>query len=345
MKAYRLLGPGDAGLVDVDVPQPGPGEVTLRVLAAGVCRTDLALVRDGAPQLPVTLGHEIAGEVVALGPGVGDRAIGDRVAVYELIGCGACAHCARGEDNLCREGPPSVPGVTRDGGMAELAVVPARNLVDLGGLDPVEAAPLTDAGMTALHAVECGRPWLDAADPVAVVIGIGGLGHLALQFLAAAGPARVIAVDRDTEHLALAGQLGAAQAVTAGPAAAEQLLEANAGRPVDVVFDFVGSQDSLDLAARVTGRGGAIVVTGGGGGRLVLSAQMGTGRFPEREVTMVHTFGGTRADLAGAIALAAAGRVRSHVQPFPLAEADRALAELAAGRVLGRAVLVPCTAS
>jgi alcohol dehydrogenase, propanol-preferring len=342
MKAYRLLAPGHAEVVDAAVPEPGPGEVALRVLAAGVCRTDLGLQRDGAPQLPVTLGHEIAGEVAALGPGVGGWSVGDRVAVYELIGCGACGHCARGEDNLCREGSPAVPGVTRDGGMAEQVVVPARNLVAIGELDPLEAAPLTDAGMTALHAVERGRPWLtDAADPVAVVIGIGGLGHLALQFIAAAGPARIIAVDRDAEHLALAGQLGAAHAVAAGPAAAEQLLDANGDRPVDVVFDFVGSQDSLDLAARVTGRGGAIVVAGGGGGRLVLSAQMGTGRFPEREVTMVHTFGGTRADLAGALALAAEGRVRTRVQPFPLAEADRALAELAAGRVLGRAVLVP----
>jgi propanol-preferring alcohol dehydrogenase len=342
MRAYRLLAPGRAELVDVEAPRPGPGEVMLRVLAAGVCRTDLALVRDGASQVPVTLGHEIAGEVVALGPGVRDWAPGARVAVYELIGCGVCARCGRGEDNLCREGAPAVPGVTRDGGMAELVAVPARNLVGLGDLDPVEAAPLTDAGMTALHAVQRGRPWLEgSADPVAVVIGIGGLGHLAVQFLGASASARIIAVDRVAEHLALAQQLGAAQSVTAGPAAVEQVLEASAGRPVDVVFDFVGSQDSLDLAARVTGRGGAIVVAGGGGGRLVLAAQMGTGRFPEREVTMVHTFGGTRADLAGALALAAAGRVRSHVQPFALEEADRALAELAAGSVLGRALLVP----
>jgi propanol-preferring alcohol dehydrogenase len=107
------------------------------------------------------------------------------------------------------------------------------------------------------------------------------------------------------------------------------------------VFDFVGSQESLDLAARVTGRGGAIVVTGGGGGRLCIDAVMGAGRAPEREVTMIHTFGGTRGDLRQALALAEAGRVQSHVKTFGLEDAGRAMEELEAGRVLGRAVIVP----
>ena len=344
MMAYRLLAPGRAELVDVDEPVPGPDEVTLRVLAAGVCRTDLALLRAGAAQLPVTLGHEIVGEVVALGSAVRSPALGATVAVYELIGCGRCAPCERGEENLCRTGPPAVPGVTRDGGMAELVAVPARNLVDVGSVEPIEAAPLTDAGMTALHAVDRARPWLTPS-AVVVVIGIGGLGHLALQFLAATASARVIAVDVDAAHLELAGQLGAARGVVAGEGVAERILDVNEGQQVDAVLDFVGSQDTLDAAARVTARGGAIVITGGGGGRLCVSAQMGAGRFPEREVTIVHTFGGTRADLAGALALAAGGRVHTHVQAFGLDEASRALAELDAGRILGRAVITPCNST
>jgi alcohol dehydrogenase, propanol-preferring len=341
MRAYRLLAPGRAELVDVDEPHPAPDEVRLRVLAAGVCRTDLALVRSGLPRLPVTLGHEIVGEVVELGAAVRMPSIGTTVAVYELIGCGGCAPCRRGEDNLCREGSPEVPGVTRDGGMAEQVVVPARNVVQIGALDPVAAAPLTDAGMTARHAVERGRRWL-TRDAVAVVVGIGGLGHLALQFIGAIADAQVIAVDVDGSRLDLARQLGAAHGIQAGEGAADRLLEANTGRPVDVVFDFVGSQESLDLAARVTARGGAIVVSGGGGGRLCLTAQMGTGHLPEREVTVVHTFGGTRADLADTLAHARAGRIHSRIQRFDLDEAGRALDELEAGRVLGRAVLIPC---
>jgi alcohol dehydrogenase, propanol-preferring len=340
MKAYRLLAPGRALLVDVDEPEPGPDEVRLRVLAAGVCRTDLALVRSGAPQLPVTLGHEIVGEIVELGSAVDGPSIGAAVAVYELIGCGRCAACRRGEDNVCREAAPAVAGVTRDGGMAEYVVVPARNLVELGALDPAVAAPLTDAGMTARHAVERGRPWL-TSDAVAVVVGIGGLGHLALQFLRVLTDATVIAVDVDGPRLDLARELGAAHGIPAGRGAAEGILEANGGRQVDAVFDFVGSQETLDLAARVAGRGGAIVIAGGGGGRICVAAQMGTGRFPEREVTITHTFGGTRADLTDALALAGARLIQTRVQRFGLDETALALAELEAARLLGRAVVIP----
>jgi len=340
MRAFRLTAPGHTDVVDVVEPRPHAGEVLLQVRAAGVCRTDLALRRSGAARLPVTLGHEIVGDVLEAGPDAHAPAPGTTVAVYELIGCGRCAACRRGEDNLCREGAPDVPGITRDGGMAERVVVPARNVVDLPGLDPLEAAPLTDAGMTALHAVERGRPWL-AADAAALVIGVGGLGHLAVQFAAATAEARVIAVDVDEPRLSLAQQLGAAHGVLAGEGAVERVLEATGGDRVDVAFDFVGSQESLDLAAHVVARGGAIVVTGGGGGRLCITAAMGAGRAPEREVSIVHTFGGTRADLVLALELAAAGRVHSEVQAYGLEEAGRALAELEAGRVLGRAVVVP----
>ena len=340
MRALRVVGPGRTALVEVPEPVPAADEVLLRVLAAGVCRTDLELVRAGAPGGPVTLGHEIAGEVVATGAGVGDAWTGATVAVYELIGCGTCAACVRGEDNVCRGAAPEVPGITRDGGIADLVAVPARNLVDAGGVDVLQAAPMTDAGMTALHAVERARPWLEPG-ATALVVGIGGLGHLALQFATATAQARVVAVDVDPSRLRHAESLGAAAGVRSGDGAAERVLAANDGRPVDAVIDFVGSQESLDLAARVTGRGGAIVVTGGGGGRLALTAEMGTGRFPDREVTMVHTFGGTKADLVKALALAARRAVRAHVQVFSLDEAGRALAELEAGRLLGRAVVVP----
>ena len=340
-RAYRLIGPGRADVVDIPRPQPGPGDVLLRVLAAGVCRTDVALLRGGADglTLPVTLGHEVVGEISALGEGVAAER-GAVVAVYELLGCGRCRACEHGHDNVCRDVVPGAIGITRDGGMADHVVVPARNIVALGDVDPVHAAPLTDAGMTALHAVERARPLLEPG-ATAVVMGIGGLGHLAVQFVRGTSEARVLAVDVDSARLDFAADIGADDGVLAGPDAADGILAANAGRKVDVVLDFVGTQESLDLAAAVTGRGGAIVVTGGGGGRLSITAQMGAGGAPDREVTMVHTFGGTRDDLVRALALAEAGRVHTHVEVSELATAGRVLADLEAGKVLGRAVLVP----
>ena len=156
--------------------------------------------------------------------------------------------------------------------MADHVVVPARNVVALGDLDPVHAAPLTDAGMTALHAVERGRSLLEPG-ATAVVVGVGGLGHLAVQFLRATSAVRVLAVDVDRARLEFAADIGADDGVLTGPDAADGILAANGGRKVDVVFDFVGAQESLDLAARVTGRGGAIVITGGGGGWLSIAAR------------------------------------------------------------------------
>src|SRR4051794_13667604 len=254
MRAYRLMAADHTALVELPRPVPGPGEVLLRVLAAGVCRTDLDVLRSGGAggPLPVTLGHEVVGEVVA------GAERGARVAVYELLGCGGCVACARGEDNVCRDVVPGAIGITRDGGMADHVVVPARNLVTLGDVDPVLAAPLTDAGMTALHAVERARPLLEPG-ATGVVLGIGGLGHLALQFLRATARARIVAVDVDMARLDFAADLGADAGVLTGPGAAEGIRAANSGRQADVVFDFVGSQDTLDLAAAVTRRGGAIV--------------------------------------------------------------------------------------
>ena len=174
-----------------------------------------------------------------------------------------------------------------------------------------------------------------------MVVGIGGLGHLAVQFLRATSKVRVVAVDIDRARLDFAAGLGADDGVLTGPDAADGILAANAGRTVDAVFDFVGTQETLDLAAQVTGRGGAIIVTGGGGGRLSITARMGAGGSPDREIGIVHTFGGTRDDLKQALALAEAGRVHTHVEAYDLAAAGRVLADLDAGNVLGRAVLVP----
>jgi Zinc-binding dehydrogenase len=154
-----------------------------------------------------------------------------------------------------------------------------------------------------------------------------------LQFLRATSKVRVLAVDVNRARLDLGAELGADDGVLTGPDAAAGIVAANGGRKVDAVLDFVGAQQSRDLAAAVTGRGGAIVVTGGGGGRLSITAQMGAGGAPDREIAIVHTFGGTRDDLVRALALAEAGRVRTHVEVFELTAAGRVLADLKAGKV------------
>jgi propanol-preferring alcohol dehydrogenase len=342
-RAYRLLGAGCAEMVDVPRPEPGPDEVLLRVLAAGVCRTDLALLRGGGADgvtLPVTLGHEVVGEVVALGEGLSAPQRGAVMAVLRAARLRRVLRVLAGEHNVAGTSSRGRSAALETAAWPTHVVVPARSLVAVGDVDPVHAAPLTDAGMTALHAVERGRALLEPG-AVAVVVGIGGLGHLAVQLLRAMSEVPGTRRRRRPRAPGLRRGDRRRDGIAAGPGAAEDVLAANGGRKVDAVFDFVGTQESLDLAAEVTRRGGGIVVTGGGGGRLSITARMGAGGAPDREIAMVHTFGGTRGDLARALALAEAGRVRTHVAVHDLAAAGRVLADLDAGNVLGRAVLVP----
>src|SRR5215207_2250731 len=193
MRALRLLEwKSEPELVDIDEPEPGPGQVVVKVGAAGACHSDLHLMHDfDAGALPwgppFTLGHENAGWVHALGAGVASVEVGQPVAVYGPWGCGRCERCRLGAENYC-ENPAAAPvpggggGLGLDGGMAEyLLVHDARHLVALpDGLDPVHAAPLTDAGLTPYHAVRRSWPKL-APGTTAVVIGVGGLGHVGVQ--------------------------------------------------------------------------------------------------------------------------------------------------------------------
>ena len=181
---------------EIPQPEPGPGQVLIRVGAAGICHSDLHVIHEFDAgvfnaELPFTLGHESAGWVEALGPGASGIEVGEAVAVYGPLGCGRCAHCQTGDENLCdriAELPGAGWGLGVDGGMAPYMVVDSvRQLAPLGDLDPILAAPLTDAAVTPYRAI---RRSLDRLGPgsVAVVIGIGGLGHLAVQILRAAHP-------------------------------------------------------------------------------------------------------------------------------------------------------------
>jgi alcohol dehydrogenase, propanol-preferring len=355
MRALRLLGLGGSPtLVEIDRPEPRGGEVLLRVTAAGLCQSDLHVI-DGAASFPTpfTLGHEVAGQVAALGPdadgagrddgsatSAGGVALDEAVVVYGPWGCGRCARCRAGRDNYCdRRAELSWAGVGlgRDGGMADYLLVPSASyLVPIGSLDPAEAAPLTDAGLTSYHAIQRCRPALRDGSTV-VVIGVGGLGHVAVQLLRALTPSRVVAVDVREEALALAARCGAHRTVRASPDAHRELREAGGGAGVDAVLDFAGTDATLDLAARGLRADGDLVVVGSGGGHLTIRKP---GLLPPGARVSLP-FWGARDELREVVALARAGRVRVEVERFPLSAAGEALARLRAGTVAGRAVLIP----
>lgn len=345
MRAFRLPAwKHDGEFREVEDPDPGPGEVVIRIGGAGVCHSDLHLMHDfeaGALPWgpPFTLGHENAGWVDQVGPGVTGWSPGDPVAVYGPWGCGRCRRCRLGMENYCErqaEVGPAGGGLGLDGGMAAHMLVPdARLLVPLGDLDPVQAAPLTDAGLTSYHAIKRSLPLLVPGSN-AVVIGVGGLGHMAVQFLEHLSPATVIAVDSRTEALDLAVDVGAEHGVQAGPDAAAEILELTKGQGCDVVIDIVGADDTLALGAAVARPMGHLTIVGIGGGSVPV------GFFTiAYEVSVASTYWGSQPELMEVLALARTGAIRSHVQTFDLDEAPAAYEALRSGSLTGRAVIVP----
>jgi alcohol dehydrogenase, propanol-preferring len=326
-------------LCEVDDPAPGPGEVRLRVRGAGLCHSDLHLMHWPAGtlpyDLPFTLGHEVAGTVDALGEGASGVALGDDVLVYGPWGCGVCRRCSRGEEHLCeRPARARGCGLGRDGGLADYVIVPSpRLLVPLAGLDPVRAAPLADAALTPYHAI---RRALGALQPgaAAVVIGVGGLGHVAVQLLRALSGARIGAVDVRESALALARAAGAEVALRPGDGVAGD-LRAALGAPA-LVVDCVGSDATLALAGELVAPGGHVSIVGMAGGAF----PMRRGGVP-LETTVVISNWGTRAELAEVVALARAGIVELEVEPVALEAAIDAYGRLERGEVRGRVVAVP----
>lgn len=341
MLAYRMTAPGSAALVEVPDPDPGPGQVRLEVLAAGVCHSDLTVLHGGAAaawELPFTLGHEVCGRVAARGAGVEDLRVGEQVVVHAPYGCGRCARCAAGRTNYCdaRETLPAAGlGLGVDGGMAEAMVVDVHRVVPATGLDPVAAATLTDAGLTSFHAVDGSREALGEPDAIAVVIGVGGLGHLAIGILRALGGPSVIAVDTRAEALDLARECGADVAVLPPDAPAAVAAARSAG--ADVVFDFAGAQSSLDLALTLLRTAGELVVVGSGGGTTTVSKP---GVLPVGGRIRLP-FWGSRPELEAVVRTAREGALHARTTVYDLADADRAFEHLREGRLLGRAVLVP----
>lgn len=340
MLAVRTLAAGEPlRLEEVPIPEPEGTEVRIRVGGCGVCHTDLYLARTDRLRVsrPVTLGHEIGGTIDALGPDA-DRPRrrarleeGDRVVVFGGWGCGACRECAAGEEQRCERGES--PGFQRDGGYAEYVVVPhPRYLVGLGDLHPDHAAPLADAGLTPYRAVSRAAPWLTPGARV-LLIGFGGLGQFAIQYLRRLPDLTIAVREIDPDKLAAAGRLRADLGLLEGD---ESLVNLGLGGPADVIFDFVGTEATLDYAARNVAPGGLVSLVGEAGGTL----PFGFERLP-LEASLTTTAWGSIADLREVVRLARRGRLRWEVERMPLAEAQAAHDRLAAGRVEGRLVLVP----
>ncbi|WP_328315934.1 NAD(P)-dependent alcohol dehydrogenase [Streptomyces sp. NBC_00388] len=344
MKAvqYRTAGAAPE-VVTLPEPEPGPGQVLLKVTAAGVCHSDIAVMSRPAEslpyELPLTLGHEGAGTVAALGAGVTGLTEGESVAVYGPWGCGACIKCAEGKENYCLRAAGlgiHPPGLGAPGAMAEYMIVDSpRHLVPLGDLDPVGAVPLTDAGLTPYHAIKRSLPKLTPGS-TAVVIGTGGLGHVAIQLLRAMSAARVIALDVTEDKLALAKAVGAQETVLSDERAAGKVRALTGGLGAQAVFDFVGAPPTVALAGAVAGVEADVALVGIGGGTL----PVGFGALPF-EVSVAAPYWGSRAELTEVLDLARAGAVDVHVETYAIDEAPLAYERLHAGKINGRAVILP----
>lgn len=346
MRALRLTDWGaPPELTDVPTPDPGPGEVLIKVAGAGACHSDIHLMDWSAEQAPdairppFTLGHENTGTIAALGAGVTGWKEGDPVAVYGPWGCGRCRPCRLSEENLCErtgELGGMGGGLGFDGGMAEYELVPdQRLLVPLGDLDPIQAAPLTDAGLTPYHAIKQALPLL-VPGSTAVAIGVGGLGHMAVQILRELSPARIVAVDTSEEKLAHAKRLGAHAAFLSDSDAAGEIRELTRGVGAELVIDLVGAQPTVELAAATVRSGGHISIVGIGGGAI----PAGNGLLPY-DATVTGPYWGSAVELREVLALAAAGRLRAAVETFALDDVMTAYERMRAGRLTGRAVIMP----
>lgn len=342
---YERIG-SEPVVVDVPTPEPGPGEVLLRVTAGGVCHSDEFVMSLPADEydaygfgLPLTLGHEGAGVVEAVGDGVEGVEVDQPYAVYGPWGCGRCHVCAHGAENYCPYAAQlgiQPPGLGAPGSMAEYLIVDdARHLVPLGDLDPVEHVPLTDAGLTPYHSIKHALPSLTAGS-TAVVIGVGGLGHVGVQILTATSAATVVALDVRDEQLDLARRLGADHALRSDEDAAAGVREITGASGAAAVFDFVGAQPTVELAGAVVAMDGMIEVVGLGGGAL----PVGIGTVPYG-VAVRAPYWGTRDELIEVLDLARAGRVSVEVERFALEDAPQAYRRLHEGSLRGRAVVVP----
>lgn len=316
-------------------PEPlGPRDVVVRIAGAGVCATDLHATEGWLEaigfEVPRVPGHENAGYVHDVGSSVTSVVAGDPVLLYPPYSCGLCVACRRGLDMHCAR--HQFTGITRDGGFADFVLVDERSLVPLPeGVDPIAVAPHADAGLTAYHAVKRLLPRLEPGTTTAL-IGIGGVGHIALQLVRELSGSAIVAVDTDERRRALAKELGADTIVSS----ADDVLDATNGAGVDVVLDFVGNDASHAASQAMLARRGIYSVVGFGG---TITAPSVT--LVDREATIAGSLVGSWIDLWEIMQLQARGVLTLKTQTHPLEAVNDVLEMLREGDITGRAVLVP----
>ncbi|QUH04140.1 NAD(P)-dependent alcohol dehydrogenase [Saccharopolyspora erythraea] len=341
MKAAQVVGYGEP-LRMADVPTPkitSPYDVIVKIGGAGVCRTDLHILEGqwaekSGVTLPYTIGHENAGWVHAVGSAVTNVAEGDKVIVHPLITCGLCRACRFGDDVHCEQS--SFPGIDTAGGYAEYLKTSARSVVRIDdSLEPSDVAALADAGLTAYHAAAKAARGLRPGDRCAV-IGAGGLGHIGIQVLKATTAAELIVVDRNPDAVKLAVAIGADHGVVAEGGQVEEVLELTGGHGAEVVIDFVGEGGATADGVAMLRRAGDYHVVGYGE-----NINVPTIDIISTEINLIGNLVGSYNDLCELMVLAARGHVQLHTAKYPLERFQDALDDLDAGRIRGRAILVP----
>ena len=341
MRAVQVVGYHQPlQLTDVPEPQPtGPFDVIVKIGGAGVCRTDLHILEGqwaekSGVALPYTIGHENAGWISAVGSAVTNVRVGDKVIVHPLITCGLCRACRFGDDVHCESS--QFPGIDTAGGYAEYLKTSARSVVRIDdSLEPADVAALADAGLTAYHAAAKAARRLRPGDRC-VVIGAGGLGHIGIQVLKAISPAEIVVVDRNPDAVKLAVSIGADNGIVADGDHLQEVQALTDGKGAEVVIDFVGEGGSTKEGVQMLRRAGDYHVVGYGE-----NLDIPTIDIISTEINVIGNLVGSYNDLVELMALAAQQKVTLHTSKYPLDRFQDAINDLDAGRIRGRAILVP----
>lgn len=351
MKSYQLVTPNEPlELVESETPEPVGGQVLLRVLACGVCHSDLHFWQGGYDlgggkwlsleerglKLPMVMGHEPIGEVVALGPDASGVEIGETRLVFPWMGCGDCPRCAEGAENDCIK--MRTTGVFSAGGYADHIMAPdARYLLDIGNLDPHYACTLACAGITSYSALKKVHPL--SADDKVVIIGAGGVGltgvGIAAKYLA---DHEIIVLDLDDEKLAHARQAGASHTINPGKVDALARIREITGTGAGAIVDFVASGETAGIGFEATRKGGRYIAVGLYGGEITTPTMM----LPGRNLTMRGSYVGRLDEMKELLALVHEGGI----PPIPIAKRPMSavtdtLQDIADGKIVGRVVVVP----
>lgn len=349
MKAARITSPQQPlEITEIETPKPKDVEVVIKVKATGVCHSDLHLweggydtgdgfmkVTDRGVKFPVTPGHEIVGTVTEIGSAVQGISVGDNVLVYPWIGCGICSACRVGNDNIC-DAPRSL-GVFQNGGYAEYVLVPHfKFLAKINGLDLDAATSLACSGLTAYTAIKKSNA---NSQHNMVIFGAGGLGLMGVQIARAITNANIVCVDIDDTKLTLAKELGADNVVNSkDPDAAQKIISLCNGKGADCVIDFVNAPPTVKMGLTVLRKRGNMILVGLFGGSIDLSLVT----IPLKSITIQGAYTGNYNDMIELIGLAKRGVINPTISKrYSLSEANIALEDLKARKIIGRAVINP----